>query len=509
MLILTLGLVTGGIVCYVMVPTIPGDFLKGDIEMVDGTADWQTRAAHDHMLNAIYELEEDYQRETGSDTGFIRHVYSWGHDQRFSSFMIELTKSEARDIDSDTIVQGWHDKVGEIAGAEVLSITNADDMGGPSLGFKLVGPDFESLKEAANELSEHLESYEGIYDIRNGGSAIQDEITLSIKPGAEALGLSLASMAKQVREAFYGAEAQRIQRGTNEVKVMVRYPREERSSVANLEGMYIRTNEGDEIPISSVAELDVQPGYSKTTRINSEQAVTVSAAVNKSLAEPEKISKEIIKNYIPQLQQRYPGLNYKLDGESEESGKLFRSLFSGFALALFGIYTLLAVPLKSYLQPLIIMGVIPFGIIGAVVGHIVIGIPFDMMSFFGVIALSGVVVNDSLIMVDFVNKSVADGVPKHQAILHAGSRRFRAILLTSLTTFFGLLPILLEQSVQAQLVIPMAVSLGFGIVFATVITLLLVPCLYMVLDDFDRLFSGKKDLVNDISANPDQGSTQL
>lgn len=483
LLILTAGLVAGGIVRYVMIPTLPSDFLRANLEMAEGTPDSETRRAHDRIQTALYALDEQFDSGSG---GFIEHVFSWGEGGRKVSFMVELTKSENRGISSEEIVQRWRRAVGSIPGAELLTFSAADDMGGPPLGFKLIGSDMQMLRSAADELAEYLSGFQGVHDLRNSGSALRDEIILDIRPDAQALGLSLNSLGQQVRHAFYGAEAQRMQRGTEEVKVMVRYPRDERGVVADMENMDIRTLDGAALPFSAVANMRIEPGLSRITRIDGERALTVSADVDKQRTEPGRIVNTTIAEFMPDLQSRYPGLRYALDGESEEAGKLFRSLFTGFVLALFGIYALLAIPLKSYLQPLIIMSVIPFGIIGAVFGHLLIGIPFDMMSFFGVIALSGVVVNDSLIMVDFVNRTRAQGWTLIQAVIECGCSRFRAIMLTSLTTFFGLAPILLETSVQAQFVIPMAVSLAFGILFATVITLLLIPCLYMILDDLQR-----------------------
>lgn len=488
MLVLTAGLVAGGVVRYVLVPHVPGDFVRADLQMVEGTAEQQTRAAYQRMQAALHAVNEDYRRQSSHGEGFVEHVFSWGADGRRASFMVELTRNEARSLTADDISQRWRDAIGEIPGAEVLSISSADDMGGPALGFKLVGRDMAQLELAARELEAHLATYNGVYDIRNGASAVRDEIVLGIRPEAEAVGLTLSDLATQVRHAFYGAEAQRVQRGNEEVRVMVRYPEEQRRHVADLENMEVRTPQGYELPFSAVAVAEVEPGFSRITRIDGERAITVSAEADKNLVEPSRILNSITSDFMPQLQQQFPGVSYRLDGESEEAAKLFTSLFTGFALALLGIYALLAIPLKSYLQPLIIMGVIPFGIIGAIVGHIIVGIPFDMMSFFGVIALSGVVVNDSLIMVDFVNRARAAGQPLLEAVVDAGSRRYRAIMLTSLTTFFGLLPMLLESSLQAQLVLPMAVSLAFGIIFATVITLLLIPCLYMILDDFRTWF---------------------
>ncbi len=497
MLILVAGMVAGGIVRVVVFPSLPGDFLRASLEMMEGTPKEQTDKAHQHLLDTLYELEDEYKADSGNELGLVHHQFAWGWDNRFSRIMLELTKSEERSINTVEIANRWREKVGDIAGAKILSISNFEEMGGPAIAFKIIGQDFDQLKTVSNQLAEKLANYDGVFDIRNGASNVQDEIKLKIKPGAEALGISLADLGTQVRHAFYGAEAQRLQRGNNEIKVMVRYPKADRETMANLENMYIRTKDGDEVPFSSVAEVSIEPGFDKMSRINSQRAIKVTAQMDKQVAEPSSVVADIEAHFMKDMMARYPGISYKLDGESEEAGKLLTSLFTGFAIALFGIYALLAIPLKSYMQPLIIMGVIPFGIIGAVIGHIVIGITVDMMSLFGIVALSGVVVNDSLIMVDFVNKNTAKGMPKFEAILNSGRKRFRAILITSLTTFFGLLPMLLEHSLQAQQVIPMAVSLGFGIIFATVITLLLVPCLYIILDDFD-IFVGKKDKTQEI-----------
>ncbi len=239
-------------------------------------------------------------------------------------------------------------------------------------------------------------------------------------------------------------------------------------------------------PIETVARLEVRQGLLKATRINYQRAAEVTAEVNKEIVEPNKVIAEVEKTVLPELQAKYPGLSYKLSGMADEEAKMAKSLVIGFGLALFGIYALLAIPTRSYLQPLIIMGVIPFGIIGAIIGHWVMGYPLSMMSLMGVVALSGVVVNDSLLLVDFINTSVAEGKDRHTAVMESGKKRFRAIMLTSLTTFIGLIPMLMSTSAQAEGMIPMAISLAFGILFTTVITLLLVPCLYMVLEDLEH-----------------------
>ena len=395
-----------------------------------------------------------------------------------------MTKEDQRTISTREIEELWRSEVGKIHGAEVFSITSAEGPSfGPSIAFDLMHNNFDTLQKASDDFEEALRLYTGLYDIRNGVSDTSDEFHLDILPEAEALGITRFDLGTQVRHAFYGAEAQRVQRGIDEIKVMVRYPKTDRENVSSLSNMFIRTPTGDEVPFDTVADLQVKQGLVKATRINYQRAAELTAEVNKRIVEPDKIIKDIEKNLIPALQKKYPGLSYNISGAADEEAKMAASMIIGFSLALFGIYALLAIPTKSYLQPLIIMGVIPFGMIGAIFGHWVMGYPMSMMSLMGVIALSGVVVNDSLILVDFVNKAVANGAERYAAVVEAGARRFRAILLTSLTTFFGLLPMLTERTTQAESMVPMAISLAYGIVFATVITLLLIPCLYMILED--------------------------
>ena len=271
---------------------------------------------------------------------------------------------------------------------------------------------------------------------------------------------------------------------SNEIKVMVRYPEEDRTSIGNLESMRIRNNNGDEIPFSSVATASFGKAYSSIIRENGIRVVTVSADADSSTVEPRRVISDITENFIPEMMDKFPQLEFDLEGSSSETVKLVQELTNASIAALFLIYILIAIPLKSYLQPIIIMSVIPFGLIGAVIGHIVLDEAISMFSLFGLVALAGVVVNDSIIMVDFINKARQEGMDIIQAVVNSGTQRFRAIILTSLTTAIGLMPIMTETSTQAQFVIPMAISIAFGIVFATAITLFLVPCLYVLQDDF-------------------------
>jgi multidrug efflux pump subunit AcrB len=378
----------------------------------------------------------------------------------------------------------WRERTGEFVGVKELTYSDADHLGGgPPLSFRLSGANIEGLESAARDLEAKLAEFEGVFDIRNSTELGGEEIRLRIKPEAEALGLTMSSLGRQVRQAFYGEEAQRIQRGKDELKVMVRYPRDERRSIADLQNMRIRTPQGSEVPFEEVAEMSFGTSYSSISRLNRKRTITVSADLDPEVVESGEIVKTIADDYIPQLLANYPGISYGLEGASQEQVNLLRNLSIASIAALFLIYALIAIPLHSYAQPLIIMSVIPFGIIGAVLGHLVMGESLSMFSLFGLVALSGVVVNDSLIMIDFINKARGRGVAVRQAVVESGTLRFRAIVLTSVTTAVGLLPIITEGSLQAQTVIPMAISLGFGIIFATFITLFLIPSLYMLQED--------------------------
>ena len=338
----------------------------------------------------------------------------------------------------------------------------------------------------------YLNDFVGVFEVLVSANAGPAEIQLAIKPEAEASGITLADLGRQVRTAFYGAEAQRIQRGDQEVKVMVRYPRSERRSIGNLENMWVRTPDGRELPFAAVANYQLDRGYDSIQRVNGVRAITITAETDTLVVEPAQVIRQVNTTFMPQLQAKYTGITAGVTGSVREEMMAFDQILIGFAISLFGIYALMAIPLKSYIQPLIIMGVIPFGIVGAVIGHLVFDISLSSISMLGMIALSGVVVNDSLIMVDFVNKAVAKGATPSQAAIQSGAARFRAIMLTSLTTFFGLIPIVLETSFHAQMVIPMAVSMAFGILFATLITLILIPTLYVIADDVGSRFGFRK-----------------
>lgn len=487
LLLLSGGLLAGGVIRTVISPDTPGEFISVDVRMLAGTPEQRTFAVISDVVESLSEVERAYQKAEGTDEKLIAHTFAYGTSRISGGIFVELTKENQRSISTQEIEKRWREKVGRVHGVDVLSITSEDGIGfGPAIAFDLKHKDFETLRAASQELEDAMRHYAGLYDFRNGTSDTADEFHLDILPEAEALGLNRYELGSQLRHAFYGAEAQRVQRGIDEIKVLVRYPKADRETTNSLNDMFIRTPAGDAVPFETVARMNTRQGLLKATHIDFQRAAEVTAKADKKIVEPGKVVDELEKNVLPTLMKKYPGLSYAISGISDEEEKLATSMLVGFTLSLFGIYALLAIPTKSYLQPLIIMGVIPFGIIGAIVGHWITGYPMSMMSVMGVIALSGVVVNDSLILVDYINKAVASGTDLYDAIMAAGNRRFRAIMLTSLTTFFGLMPMLLEDSAQAQSIVPMAISLAFGIVFATVITLLLVPCLTMILGDLER-----------------------
>lgn len=491
-LIVSIGVIASGMIKSEPFPSIPGDMIQARFTLNEGSP----ASARDSLIKkmeAAIDSADTQLTEKNNGEPIALHTLSWTQGDNGGGMLVELTKGETRIVDSVEFEHEWRNAVGEVAGVKELRFMATTGPGGNSaISFRLVGTNYENLEKASKELQAKLAEFDGVFDIRTSNSAGNQEIELKLKPSAETLGITLADLGRQVRQAFYGEEAQRIQRGKDELKVMVRYPKEERRSITNLENMRIRTPSGEWVPFSSVAEFELSKGVSAIQREDRKRAVSVLADVNAEKVQSGMVIAEINGEFIPELVKKYPGVSSELSGQSKEVGELFTELGNSMLFAFVMIYILLAIPLKSYIQPIMVMSVIPFGFIGAVVGHLVFDKSFSMMSGFGIIALSGVVVNDSLIMVEFVNRARKEGLSLVDAVLQAGTQRFRAIMLTSLTTFFGLLPIMFETSLQAQIIIPMAVSLAFGIMFATVITLLLIPSLYLILEDFKGLFRRKK-----------------
>ena len=490
-LILSVGLIAGGSLRVVLFPDFAGDFLRVDLEMNEGTPAYVTHANMDLLNQSLRTVDERIQQEQDFPEEVVRTVFAWSGSDTTGGMLVELNRDEDNRIPTPELERRWRDELGELPGVRGLRVGGAGGGpggDGPDLSFQIVGRDIGQLEAAAAELEKRILNYNGTFDVRSSFEGGLRELQLEIRPEAEVLGLSQQDLARQVRQAFFGEEVQRIQRGQDDVRVMVRYPREQRDSEGHLENMRIRTPQGDEVPFSAVADVEVGSSPTSIRRFDRERSISLTGRVDKDVAEPGRIATELRETHLPEIESSYPGVRYRLAGNTRSQQEVQRDLGLGTLFALFLIYALLAIPLKSYIQPLMIMAVIPFGMIGALIGHWLLGLPVSMLSLFGIIALSGVVVNDSLILVDFVNRHRREGESQVEAAINAARARFRAIILTSMTTFLGLAPIIFfETSLQAQIVIPMATSLAFGILFATIITLGLIPILYLIGDDIVRL----------------------
>jgi multidrug efflux pump subunit AcrB len=506
MLSITLGLLAGGWIPMVFQPKIESDVTVAYVHMPQGTPSPLTAAAVKQIADAARavadevdanrDLEEDGSVFAHFSTSVGRQPYRIKQASGPSSFaaagargshlgevQIEVVQAEFREISVDELTRRWRERTGEIIGADEVTFTSSLIASAAPIQIELVGPELGPLRDAAAWVSQRLRAYPGVLDIRDSFRTGKQELELKLLPSAEALGLSVQDLGRQVRQAFYGQEVQRIQRGREEVKVVIRYPLEERRSLADLENMRIRTASGSAVPFSSVAEARLGDGFASIRRIDRKRVVAVTADVDNSITNAGQVLADMQQGDLQQLGELFPGVKPSIEGEQREQHEFLDSLRRGWLIAMLVIYALLAIPLRSYSQPLIIMSAIPFGLVGAVWGHVFMGLSFSMFSLIGLVALSGVVVNDSLVLVDYVNRRRGEGVPLREALVLAGTARLRAIMLTSATTFAGLTPLLLETSVQARMLIPMAVSLAFGVVFATVITLLMVPAYYLILDD--------------------------
>jgi multidrug efflux pump subunit AcrB len=500
-LFLTIGLVGGGWIKFVFFPPVDADNVVAVLEMPRGTPADITAGAIAHIEKSALEIRAEIEAETpeqifkhmlasvGDQPSVrIQRQNSGGNGGAFSAAHLgevnmELTPAEDRSVTASEISRRWRERVGPIPDATTLTYSSDLFSMGDPVNIQFSGQSYDELQTVAAKLKERLTEYPGVSDISDSFRPGKKEVKLTLTRAAETLGLTLADLGRQVRQAFYGEEAQRVQRGRDDVKVMVRYPATERRSMGDLEHMRIRTPSGAEVPFSVAAQAEVGRGFASIQRKDRQKVVNVTADVDVKTANANEIIADLTANVLPEILADHPRVGYSLEGEQREQAETMSGLGGSFLFAMMMIYILLAIPFKSYTQPLIVMSAIPFGVVGAVWGHMFLGMNLTMLSMFGVVALTGVVVNDSLVMVDFINKMRDRGRPITEAIREAGAQRFRPILLTSVTTFLGLTPILLEKSLQAQFLIPMAVSLGFGVLFATFITLMLVPVLYLILDD--------------------------
>jgi multidrug efflux pump subunit AcrB len=487
--IIIVGAVNSGIARFEFFPSVPGDGVQAEIIMQDGASAESLAETIDQIETAIYKVDKKYRAENPDTVGLVEHVAFFVSSDVTASFRVVLTRSEFRSVSATEIERLWRAEVGLLPNVRKQRYFSSEGPSGAAISLSLSGTDPDALTLASVELQQYLTQFPGVYDIYNSQGSGGKEVLINLKPYASQVGVRLSDVARQVRQAFYGEEAQRIQRDSDTVKVMVRYPVEERRAISTLENMHIRTASGEAIAIGEVADITLGLGLTAIERLDRKRTVTLTAEVETEKVQSGDVVQDVRKNFVPSLLEKYPSVEFRLSGGTQEQSDYYGKMAIGFLASLFLIYGLLAVPLRSYIQPIVIMSVIPFGFIGAVIGHVLFDMAVNILSMFGIIALAGVVVNDSLILVEFANRGKAENLSPEDAILNAGKKRFRAILLTTLTTFVGLLPLLFETSVQAQFVIPMALSLSFGILFASAITLVLIPCLYLVAETNHRFIS--------------------
>ncbi len=503
-LLLTLGLVASNRLPFTFFPPIQADFMTARVTLPTGVPIDVTERAVEQIMAALEQVKAELDPEFAKPgASIVRHVFAAAGEQpmagrgggpsgpsqaitgaQYGEVTAELVPADDRAIATKAVADRWRELTGPVPDAVELTFASDLFTSGRDIDIQLQGPDVEHLRDAASRLRASLESYPGVVDVTDSFRSGKEEIKLDILPAAEALGVSLRDLARQVRQAFHGEEAQRIQRGRDDVKVMVRYTEQERRSLGALENMRIRTTQGAEVPFSVVAEVERGRGFSTIKRADRQRVVNVTAAVERTVTTADQVLASLQQGELARVLAEYPGISYSQQGQQREQARAVSGVLRWYLISLFAVYALLAIPLRSYTQPLIVMSVIPFGLVGAVLGHLIVGIPnLTMMAVLGFVALSGVVVNASLVMVHTVNARREAGSDLWDAVIEAAMTRFRAIFLTEGTTFVGLAPIIMNTSMQAQFLIPMAVSLAFGVLFASFITLFVVPALYLVRED--------------------------
>jgi multidrug efflux pump subunit AcrB len=506
------GLVIGGRVKFEFFPKVEGEVICAKLTMANGVPGETTTQAVERMDQSIQELNATYKAKFGKE--MVRHRLANLGTQPFKlgfqpassavannigEVTLELIPATERTITADQIVADWRKLIGPLPGLVEISFFANTSRSGNAFDLELHSTNQGQLEAATAEFKQKLAAYPGATDIADNNREGKNELRLGITPVGESLGLRLGELTRQVRQAFYGEEIQRLQRGRDEVKVMVRYPLAERKSLENLEEMKLRLPDGLEVPFSQVATGRTEKSYASIYRAERQRAFRVTGDIDRNVpgANANEIVASLEKDVFPEIKRKYPEVHWGFQGEQKDQRQSMSELGTGFVLCLLGIFVLLAIPLRSLLQPFIVMAVIPFGAVGAIVGHMLLGLELSIMSMIGIVALSGVVVNESLVLVEFVNRNRHRGRSILQAAKEGGAARFQAIMLTSIASFIGVMPIVLETDLQAKFLIPCGVALAFGCLFNMLNTLVLVPCLYAILEDLKRLFFTRKKLERD------------
>ncbi len=480
-LLIVLALIMSGWTRFTFFPSVVFESVTASLAMPVGSPFKVTDRHIKRIVEVAQELQDKYT-DPESGQSMIKHVLATTGSQfgtrgaHLGRVQFELVAPEERTIqvDVNNLINEWRRAIGQVPGAETLTFRSGFFRFGDPVDVQLSGNSLETLSLVADEIKRHLTEYPTVFEIADTLSDGKEELRVEVTQQGYALGLTRSDIIGQIGNAYAGAQAQRIQRGRDDIRVLVRFPQEERASFDALREMLISTPTGAQVPLDQVASLTSGAGPSVINRIDGYRTVNVTADVEKENTNMTVLQRDIT-TFVDELLLQYPDVSYVMEGEARQQRESFGSLQWGLILALFSIYCMLALPLKSYTQPLIVMSVIPFGVIGAVLGHYLLGYTLSMMSLMGLLALTGVVVNDSLVLVDSINQQLRAGKTRLEAVLNAGTLRFRPVMLTSLTTFFGLLPMLSEKSTTAQFLIPMGISLAYGIIFATMVTLILVP----------------------------------
>lgn len=479
-----MGLMASGWLKIDFFSTIEADVATANITFSQNATPEVVQSGLERVEAAVLELQRELREQTGHEQ--IQHIFSSLADETNGSVILELAPAETRMVPGSRIAELWREKVGDLP--EVIEMefsANMNQTGAP-IDIELTSNSLQDLREAADGLKSRLAEYDGIYGIQDSFQQGKQELLIELKPVARNMGLSLEDVAGQVRQAYHGVEVQSLQRGENDVKVVVRYPALERSSLWHLENMHIRLRDGSTLPLLTVAEIDYGQGAAEIRRSKRKRMIRVQSQLDPALTNEVRVMNSLKKEYLNRISEHYPGLTWSVAGGQKDKQDIKSYLSNAYLVALLGMYVMMATLFRSYTQPLMVMFAIPFGIIGALLGHLLLGQELTIWSLVGMIAVSGVVVNDNLVMVDYVNRNREQGHSVMTSLREAGAARFRPILLTTMTTFAGLVPLMMEKSFQAQFLIPMAISLAFGVVFATLVTLILVPAAYYILYDIEK-----------------------
>ncbi|GGD11334.1 efflux RND transporter permease subunit [Aquisalinus flavus] len=483
LLIATSGLVSGGHIRFIFFPTVEGDEITVALEMPAGTPFEQTEDAMQRVIDAL---------ETGvggEDTGLYRSLSVTVGGRLSSGFgesgtelrseiaiaTLELAPANLRDLTSAEIERRWRAAVGQVPGIKSLTFESSGLAAGADVSFNLSHPDDDALLEAVARLTADMDTIAGVSEIQSTAQPGKRQIEFALTPAGIAAGLTVDDLARSIRRSYFGEEVQRFQRDGEEVEVFIRFPENERRSLADLARLRIPLPNGSEVSLSTVASFEETRSFVTIDRVDGQRVVSISADVDEAVTTPGDVTAFIEGQFMEQLVSDYPGLRVSVEGQARDQAEEMASLIQNFLIAMLAIYALIASVLRSYIQPLVIMAIIPFGLVGAIFGHLLLGFDLSFPSLFGVVALSGVIINDSIVLIDYFNEREKEGGNRLDNIVEAVRRRFRPILITTMTTFIGLIPMISETSIQAQFLIPMAVSLAFGILFGSILILLLVP----------------------------------